>query len=33
VLTPQMFGDVFAKVRAHLDANDHAITAEKLAET
>ena len=33
LLTPQMFRDVFAKVRAHLDANDHAITAEKLAET
>ena len=33
MLTQQMFRDVFAKIRAHLDANDHAITAEKLAET
>ncbi len=32
VLTPQMFRDVFAKVRAHLDAGDHAITAENRAD-
>jgi uracil-DNA glycosylase len=33
VLTPQMFRDVFAKVRAHLDAGDHAITAENRADS
>ena len=33
VLTSQMFRDVFAKVRAHLDASDHAIAAENRANT
>ena len=33
VLTPQMFRDVFAKVRAHLDASDHGIEAKKAADT
>jgi len=28
-----MFRDVFAKVRAHLDASDHAIAAENRADT
>jgi uracil-DNA glycosylase family 4 len=32
VLTPQMFRDVFAEVRAHLDASEHAIVAEKPAD-
>jgi hypothetical protein len=27
-----MFRDVFAKVRAHLDASEHAIVAEKPAD-
>jgi uracil-DNA glycosylase len=33
VLTPQMFRYVFAKVRAHLDASEQAIVAEKPANT
>jgi hypothetical protein len=33
VLTPQMFRDVFAKVRAHLDADEHVVASSKPADT